>query len=203
MERLQIIDCFGESTFTCHLKNRRRDPIGQKIRDRKAVLLDRLDLFFNVEVSRRSGPHPRLRRRPAQRSSADRTCQDRSDRGLLEIEFPERRSLPIPIACKSPLTVSGMRPFIAAIAAAKRSCCFSQPLCQYGFGLAAVSLPSRVEDIGIPLHPLSRAPTHGTAGSVYQMSDIRRRRARQSQRSASGSMYTALGPASVHVRRTS
>ena len=46
------------------------------------------------------------------------------------LSVPERKILPIPSACKSPLIVSGTRPFMAAIAATRRSCCFSQPLCQ-------------------------------------------------------------------------
>ena len=43
---------------------------------------------------------------------------------------PLRSILPSAIACMSPLTTSGARPFIADIAAISRSCCLSQPDCQ-------------------------------------------------------------------------
>src|SRR5437762_2221181 len=46
------------------------------------------------------------------------------------------------MACMSPLTTSGTRPFIFDNAAIRRSCCLSQPDCQYGFGMEIVSFLS-------------------------------------------------------------
>jgi hypothetical protein len=43
---------------------------------------------------------------------------------------PLRCIFPSAMECMSPLMTSGARPFMADIAAIKRSCCFSQPGCQ-------------------------------------------------------------------------
>src|SRR5262249_14965941 len=60
----------------------------------------------------------------------------------LKSSLPLPSMVPSATECMSPLTTSGTRPFIADIAAISRSCCLSQPACQYGFAVAVVSLRS-------------------------------------------------------------
>src|SRR5687768_18490107 len=62
------------------------DAIGQKICQREAMLLDRCDLFPQIEVRRGGCTNTAECRRPVVRASADRARQDRSDWIRLEIE---------------------------------------------------------------------------------------------------------------------
>ena len=88
------------------------------------------------------------------------------------------------------------------IAASKRSCCFTQPSCQYGFFTSTLSLPSLVSTSGYHSPHLPAVQPCGLEGACSTCAASERAMRSFSHASTVSSTNTALGPASVAVGRT-
>lgn len=106
------------------------------------------------------------------------------------------------MACKSPLTTSGMRPGIAESDCISRSCCDSQPRCQYGLGLSSVNLPSGPKISGYHSPHFPALHPGGLDGTFTRWMTSRVAARAFSQASTSGATKTPVGPARVTVRLT-
>src|SRR4051812_38024669 len=103
----------------------------------------------------------------------------------------------------SPLMTKGARSFMPDIAVMMRSCCFNQPDCQYGLADLIVSFLSDPRTSGYHSPHFPAVHPGGFDGTLTTWATSLAAIRAASQRSTSRSTYTALGPASVAVRRRS
>src|SRR6266496_1255394 len=131
MERGERVDRFDGLRLYVPFEEPQHYRVGGEIGEDEAMLLDRLQLLLEIEHCRSVAGVPRMPvegqppgRVPIVPGSAMLT-------GFLRMSsVPLRCIVPRAIACMSPLTTSGTRPFMDEIAAISLSCCLSQPDCQ-------------------------------------------------------------------------
>src|SRR5262245_1428380 len=86
VKRLERVDCLDRLHAALPLEEPQHDLVGQEINNGEAVLLDRLELLFEIEMGGGEGAGAAPFGGPTGRPRADRSRQDRVDRVGPEVE---------------------------------------------------------------------------------------------------------------------